>query len=65
MADVTKRIICSNADGECCITEPSDTTTKTLEQIAVQVCGSYPYTIVDKSTIPTDRSFRDAWTFTP
>lgn len=36
----------------------------TVEQIAQKdVPAGLPYTIVDASTIPTDKTFRDAWEY--
>tara|TARA_R100000329_G_scaffold107301_2_gene88068 strand:- start:6 stop:209 length:204 start_codon:yes stop_codon:yes gene_type:complete len=60
------RFIYSNDDGGICIVVPSDKTDLTLEQIKAKDCpsGKTVYT-VDKSEIPTDRSFRSAWTYTP
>ena len=60
------RLIYTNDDGSISIVCPSDKTDLTLEQIKAKDCprGKVVYT-VDKSDIPTDRSFRNAWTYTP
>ena len=60
------RFIYENDDGGICIVVPSDKTDLTLEEIKAKDCpsGKTVYT-VDKSEIPTDRSFRSAWTYTP
>ena len=60
------RFIYTNDDGSITIVCPADKTDLTLEQIKAKDCpsGKAGYT-VDKSEIPTDRSFRNAWTYTP
>tara|TARA_Y100000114_G_scaffold138977_1_gene142488 strand:+ start:4881 stop:5084 length:204 start_codon:yes stop_codon:yes gene_type:complete len=60
------RFIFTNDDGSISIVCPADKTDLTLEQIKAKDCpsGKAVYT-VDKSEIPTDRSFRSAWTYTP
>ena len=65
MANSDKRFIYTRDDGGISIVIPSDNTSLTLEQIKDKDCpsGKRVYT-VDKSAIPTDRSFRDAWTYT-
>ena len=64
MANSDKRFIYANDDGGISIVVPSDNCGLTLEQIKSKDCpsGKAVYT-VDKSAIPTDRSFRDAWTY--
>ena len=59
------RFIYTDDDGMLCIVTPADNCDLTLEQIKDKDCpsGKTVYT-VDKSAIPTDRSFRDAWTYT-
>jgi len=66
MANSDSRFIYENDDGSISIVIPSDNTTLTLDQIKAKDCpsGKTVYT-VDKSEIPTDRSFRNAWTYTP
>ena len=65
MANSDKRFIYANDDGGICIVIPADNTDLTLDQIKDKDCpsGKTVYT-VSKSEIPTDRSFRDAWTYT-
>ena len=59
------RFIYTDDDGTLCIVTPADNCDLTLEQIKNKDCpsGKTVYT-VDKSAIPTDRSFRNAWTYT-
>ncbi len=65
MANSDSRFIYTNDDGSISIVIPADNTDLTLDQIKVKDCpsGKTVYT-VDKSQVPTDRSFRDAWTYT-
>ena len=58
------RFIYTNDDGSITIVCPSDNCGLTLDQIKAKDCpsGKTVYT-VDKSVIPTDRSFRNAWTY--
>ena len=64
MPNSDKRFIYTRDDGGIDIVVPSDKTSLTLDQIKAKDCpsGKTVYT-VDKSVIPTDRSFRDAWTY--
>ena len=64
MANSDKRFIYNNDEGGIDIVIPADNCPLTLEQIKAKDCpsGKTVYT-VDKSAIPTDRSFRDAWTY--
>ena len=64
MANSDKRFIYENDEGGISIVIPSDNCGLTLNQIKDKDCpsGKTVYT-VDKSAIPTDRSFRDAWTY--
>ena len=66
MANSDKRIIYTTDDGGVAIVIPADNCGLTVEQIQGKdvPTGKTSY-IVDKSIIPTDRSFRDAWTYTP
>ncbi len=59
------RFIYTDDEGNVCIVVPADNCDLTLDQIKSKDCpaGKTVYT-VDKSAIPTDRSFRDAWTYT-
>tara|TARA_R100000426_G_scaffold3732_1_gene5980 strand:+ start:199 stop:399 length:201 start_codon:yes stop_codon:yes gene_type:complete len=65
MANSDSRFIYTNDDGSISIVIPADNTDLTLDQIKAKDCpsGKTVYT-VSKSEIPTDRSFRDAWTYT-
>ena len=65
MAKSDTRFIYTDDDGTLCIVTPADNCDLTLEQIKNKDCpsGKTVYT-VDKSQVPTDRSFRDAWTYT-
>jgi len=65
MANSDKRFIYANDDGGISIVIPMDNTDLTLDQIKDKTCpsGKTVYT-VDRSVIPTDRSFRNAWTYT-
>ena len=66
MANSDKRIIYTADDGSVAVIIPSDNCGLTVEQIRDKdvPTGKTSY-IVDKSVIPTDRSFRNAWTYTP
>ena len=65
MANSDKRFIYENDDGGISIVCPADNTDLSLDQIKAKSCptGKTIYT-VNKSEIPTDRSFRNAWTYT-
>ena len=65
MANSDYRLIYTRDDGGLSIVIPSDNCELTLDQIKDKDCpsGKTVYT-VNKSAIPTDRSFRDAWTYT-
>ena len=65
MPNSDKRFIYENDEGGISIVVPADECELTLDQIKDKDCptGKTVYT-VDKSAIPTDRSFRDAWTYT-
>ena len=58
-----KRIIYQNDKGGISIIVPADCGL-TIEEIAAKdVPAGKAYNIVDISEIPTDRTFRDAWTW--
>ena len=65
MANSDYRFIYENDEGGISIVIPADNCPLTLEQIKDKDCpsGKTVYT-VDKSAIPTDRSFRNARTYT-
>ena len=57
------RIVYTNYDGTISIIVPADCGL-TIEEIAAKdVPEGKEYHIVDISEIPTDRTFRDAWTW--
>lgn len=58
-----KRIVYQNDEGGISIIIPADCGL-TIEEIAAKdVPAGKAYNIVDVSEIPTDRTFRDAWTW--
>jgi hypothetical protein len=58
-----KRIVYTNDEGGISIIVPADCGL-TIEEIAAKdVPTSKAYNIVDVSEIPTDRTFRNAWTW--
>ena len=65
MANSDYRFIYTRDDGGLSIVIPTDNCGLTLEQIKDKDCpsGKTVYT-VNKSEIPSDRSFRNAWTYT-
>jgi len=65
MAKSDYRFIYTRDDGGISIVCPADNCELTLEQIKDKDCPKdrTVYT-VNKSVIPTDRSFRNAWTYT-
>lgn len=66
MPNSDKRIIYTEDDGSVSIIIPSDNCSLTIEEIqAKDVPDGKTSYIVDKNVVPTDRSFRNAWTYTP
>ena len=65
MANSDSRFIYTRDDGGISIVVPANNCDLTLDQIKAKDCpsGKTVYT-VNKSVIPTDRSFRNAWTYT-
>jgi hypothetical protein len=60
---MNKRIVYQNDEGGISIIVPTDCGL-TIEEIAAKdVPAGKAYNIVDVSEIPTDRTFRDAWTW--
>ena len=60
---MNKRIIYQNDEGGISIIVPADCGL-TIEEIAAKdVPSGKTYNIVDVSEIPTDRTFRNAWTW--
>ena len=66
MANSDKRIVYENDDGSIVVLTPADNCGLTVEQIQAKdvPAGKTSY-IVNSTEVPTDRSFRDAWTYTP
>ena len=64
MANSDKRFIYTRDDGGIAIVCPADNCELTLDEIKAKDCpsGKTVYT-VNQTDIPTDRSFRDAWTY--
>ena len=56
-----KRVIYSSDDGGVCIIVPAPGATQ--EQVLQAVPAGKAYKIVDVADVPTDRLFRDAWTY--
>jgi len=60
-----KRIIFPNDDGGVSVIIPSDNCGLSVEAIARKdVPSGKAYQIVDIADVPSDRSFRNAWTYT-
>ena len=66
MANSDTAFVYTDDTGMLCICIPADNCVLTLDQIKAKDCPSDKtvYT-VNKSDLPTDRSFRNAWTYTP
>ena len=64
MANSDYRFVYTRDDGGVTVVCPSDNCGLTLQQIKDKDCPNdrTVYT-VNKSAIPSDRSFRDAWTY--
>ena len=59
------RIIYPTPEGGVAIIIPAPDCGLTVEQIAAKdVPAGVPYSIVDASDIPSDRTFRNAWEYT-
>jgi len=66
MANSDKRIVYTNSEGRVCVLVPADNCDLTVEQIqAKDVPSGVTSYILNKEAIPSDRSFRNAWTYTP
>lgn len=64
MTDTTKRIIYPNDDGGVSIIVPASECELTIEEIANKdVPIGKSFKIVDVSSIPSDRTFRNAWEY--
>ena len=66
MSNTTKRIIYIADDDTVSVICPSPNSNLTIDEIQAKNVpeGKTSY-IVDASEIPTDRNFRNAWTYTP
>ena len=61
---MNKRIVYTNDDGTVSVIVPADECGLTVEQIAAKdVPTGKEYHIVNASDIPSDRTFRNAWTW--
>ena len=61
---MNSRIIYPNDEGGVSIIVPAPECGLTIEQIAAKdVPEGKPYQIVDVADIPSDRTFRNAWTY--
>ena len=59
-----QRIIYPNDEGGVAIVVPAPDNGLTMEQLAAKVVpAGKAYQIVDVADIPSDRTFRNAWTF--
>ena len=58
------RVIYPNDNGGVSILTPVPNCGLTLEEIiAKDIPAGKPYQVIDKSEVPTDRTFRDAWEY--
>ena len=61
-----QRIIYPTDDGGVAVIIPAPECGLTIEKIAAKdVPEGKPFKIVDVADIPSDRTFRDAWEYTP
>ena len=69
MADITKVLIYNNEFGTITVVHPSPNTKMTWDEIQAGIgtvlCPDQKFHLVNRSDVPTDRTFRDAWTYTP
>ena len=64
MSDTSKRIIYRNDDDGVSIIIPAENCDLTIDQIAAKdVPSGKAYTIINASEVPTDRTYRGAWTY--
>ena len=66
MANSDKKIIYIDDNGNVAIMTPTDNCGLTVEEIQAKdvPAGKTSY-IINATDVPTDKSFRDAWTYTP
>jgi len=63
---MNQRIIYPTDEGGVAVVIPAPECGLTIEEIAAKdVPAGKPFKIVDVADIPTDRTFRDAWEYTP
>lgn len=63
---MNQRIIYPTDEGGVAVIVPAPDCGLTIEEIAAKdVPKGKPYRIVDVADIPTDRTFRNAWEYTP
>ena len=63
---MNQRIIYPTDEGGVAVIIPAPDCGLTIEEIAAKdVPEGKPFKIVDASEIPSDRTFRDAWEYTP
>jgi hypothetical protein len=61
---MSERIIYPTDDGGVVVVIPAPECGLTLEEIAKKdVPAGKPYKIISADDVPTDRTFRDAWTY--
>ena len=63
MTTMNQRIVYPTPDGGVAIIIP--TGELPIEEVAKKDVPGVPYSIVDASKIPEDRTFRDAWEYQP
>ena len=61
MFNQNSRVIYPTDEGGCAVIVPAPGATQ--EQVLKAVPAGKPYKIVDVADVPTDRLFRDAWTY--
>ena len=66
MANSDKLIVYTQDDGTVAIMIPTDNCGLTVEEIqAKDVPDGVTSYIIDRTELPTDRSFRNSWIYTP
>jgi len=69
MADTSKVLIYDNEFGTITIVHPSAKTTQTWDDIKAGIgtnrCPDQVFHLINRSDVPSDRTFRNAWTYTP
>ena len=69
MADTSKVLIHNNLFGTISVVRASKKTSKTWAEIqagiGTNLCPDQVFHLVDENDVPSDRSFRNAWTYTP